>query len=229
MPACRRSRQTSNPSLPGSMTSRTTRSNVPVRAFSNAVRPSDATLDVVPLGAEVVLERAGNRRLVLDHQDAGHGAVPSVGSRMVNVLPFPGSLSTSTVPPCPSTMRRTSARPRPVPLVSLARAESPRTNFSKMAFRSRGAMPRPPSRTLMAAAVAASLDRDADRPALARVLHRVLEEVPDGEREGLAVDRRIPAPPRHPPRLTKPFATLSRRNSSTTSAVSRPGSARSNR
>ena len=44
----------------------------------------------------------------------------SSGSRTVNVAPWPGALSTPTLPPQRSTMRLTSARPRPLPSVAWA-------------------------------------------------------------------------------------------------------------
>ena len=40
------------------------------------------------------------------------------GSNTVNVLPFPGSLSTVTSPPNSVMTRATSARPRPLPSVA---------------------------------------------------------------------------------------------------------------
>ncbi len=39
-----------------------------------------------------------------------------MGKRMRNVLPLPGSLSTAILPPCPSTIFETIARPRPTPV-----------------------------------------------------------------------------------------------------------------
>ncbi len=50
----------------------------------------------------------------------------SRGSVTVNRLPRPGPLSTVTVPPCMSTMDRTIARPRPLPLPRASLARDPR-------------------------------------------------------------------------------------------------------
>src|ERR1700694_584060 len=69
------------------------------------------------------------------------------GSRKLNVLPFPGSLSNQRRPPCSSMNCRESARPRPVPS---CRCDLPTcTNSSKIRAWSAGAMPTPSSRTLM--------------------------------------------------------------------------------
>ena len=54
-----------------------------------------------------------------------HVALAS-GSTIVNVLPLPGSLSTSTRPRCAFTIWSTIARPMPVPLMPRVRAWSPR-------------------------------------------------------------------------------------------------------
>src|SRR5204862_1935454 len=94
-------------------------------------------VDLVALGGERVLEAHADRRIVLDHQDAGalraaagrariagggplalgHAAsgARARGSRIVNVAPSPTVDATSTAPPSASMWRLTSARPSPVP------------------------------------------------------------------------------------------------------------------
>ena len=86
------------------------------------------------------LERARSDKpdlVILDQQDAarrrrslgflGHAAsLPATGSTRLKVLPLPGALSSSTLPPCASMMCCTSDSPSPLPLVSCTRLFSAR-------------------------------------------------------------------------------------------------------
>ena len=98
-----------------------------------AVRRVD---DRVALAAQELAEHRPHAGLVVDHEDArgpagragaepagGSGADRATGSRTVNVLPSPGRLATSTVPPCRVTMPQTTAEPEPAALGSLRREE----------------------------------------------------------------------------------------------------------
>src|SRR5262249_55049146 len=74
-----------------------------------------------------VLEIDGIGHLVHEHLQQGmlinrhHGFLPlhgdhtATGSTIVNVVPWPGALAASTVPPCMCTNARTRLRPRPKP------------------------------------------------------------------------------------------------------------------
>src|SRR5712671_3805901 len=72
------------------------------------------------------------------------------GNSTVNVVPLPGRLCTSIVPPCASAIHLQIARPSPVPARSLVRvrAESARQKRSKTFGRSPGAIPMPVSATV---------------------------------------------------------------------------------
>ena len=68
-------------------------------------------VDVVAFVAQHAAQRAADAGLVVNDQDGGHQA----GSSIANRVPR-GALSvTSMLPPCSATMRRTMARPRPLP------------------------------------------------------------------------------------------------------------------
>ena len=78
------------------------------------------------------------------------GELSLFGNPTVNVVPRPGRLCTSIVPPCASAIHLQIASPRPVPARSLVRvrAVSARQKRSKTCGRSHGAMPMPVSATL---------------------------------------------------------------------------------
>src|SRR5262249_9315414 len=83
-------------------------------------------LDIVTFVAQVELEPQRDIGFVFDHEDSRHSIYPFTGRTIVNVLPLPGSLSTSTHPWCAFTISSTMARPIPVPLMPRVRACSPR-------------------------------------------------------------------------------------------------------
>src|SRR5918996_5140116 len=73
----------------------------------------------VSVRAQPLLQEAGESCLVLDDQDPAH-AISSVGccstgTTTSNRAPEPGSLLSSTRPPCASAIARTMASPRPTP------------------------------------------------------------------------------------------------------------------
>ena len=76
-PASRMRRATANPSMPGSMTSRITRSKAgrrwPAARRASACGPVARHLDLVALELEVELDPDREVLLVLDHQYASHG------------------------------------------------------------------------------------------------------------------------------------------------------------
>ena len=53
---------------------------------------------MVSLGPQINLQAESDAGLVFHHEDAFHGRL-SAGSKIVNVLPFPGSLSSKILPP----------------------------------------------------------------------------------------------------------------------------------
>ena len=69
--------------------------------------------DVVAFVAQHAAERGAHARLVVDDQNGRFGA--QHGSSIVNLVPRGSFSPTSIVPPCSATMRRTMARPRPLP------------------------------------------------------------------------------------------------------------------
>ncbi len=106
---------------------------------------------------------------------------------MVNVLPLPGSLSTEIEPPCPSTMRFTSARPMPTP----PSAGSAGVRTAHELLEDARALT---WRDADAAVTDADLDRcarttseDPYRGVGLRVLHGVVEQVGEGPGQGLGV------------------------------------------
>ncbi len=115
-PASRRSLATSNPFIPGSMTSSTSRSKSRCFDESNA---SLARLDIrhlVAFGLEVEPQALGDMQFVFDDQDPAHRCGAS-GSSMVNVLPRPApSLSAKALPPCLLHDRLHDEQPEPRPL-----------------------------------------------------------------------------------------------------------------
>ena len=67
---------------------------------------------------EVVFQYPPQRGVIVDDQDLRfHDSAPPGGRGRLTqtVVPCPGSLSISSVPPCPSIILRVTARPRPVP------------------------------------------------------------------------------------------------------------------
>ena len=108
LPAARSSAATVNPSLPGSITSRTTTSKIRRSFSSRCERPLAVGRDhrVMAFGFEVEPEAVGDVLLVLDDEDAAH--VVSRGSSSVNVAPRPSpSLCANTRPPCARAIDRT--------------------------------------------------------------------------------------------------------------------------
>src|SRR6516225_413222 len=100
--------------------------------------------DLVPFVREAVAERGRHRGVVLDEEHPGHqAALLETGRRMVNVLPFPGSLSTEISPPCATTMWCTIDKPRPLPLTSWTRPVPTRWKRSKTRLCSSEAIPTP--------------------------------------------------------------------------------------
>src|SRR6266576_231019 len=84
--------------------------------------------------------------VVVDDQDQlAHDTSCRMGRVKRNVLPLPGSLSTQRRPPCSSTSRRESGRPRPVPSACLPSLAC--SNSSKIVSRSGVAIPGPVSAT----------------------------------------------------------------------------------
>ena len=72
-------------------------------------------VDVVLLVAQHAAQRAAHARFVVNDQNGRHAAKINTGSSIANRVPR-GTLSlTSMLPPCSATMRRTIARPRPLP------------------------------------------------------------------------------------------------------------------
>lgn len=77
----------------------------------------------VALGAQPLVDERGDARLVLGDEDARHPSVPSsapvrTGTATVKREPRPGTLSSSTRPPCEAAMAATIGRPRPEPRAS---------------------------------------------------------------------------------------------------------------
>ena len=107
-------RITSNPLIPGSPRSSSTRSNDPFVMRASASSPLMTAVDDVVLGLERDAQRPQDGRLVVDDEDPGalHGLT---GSSTVNVAPPPGVGSTRMCPPCASTKPREIASPSPVP------------------------------------------------------------------------------------------------------------------
>ena len=130
--------------------------------------------DGVALAAQELAEHGAHARLVVDHQDArgarrarGRGAggvgsgsrAGSPGSRTVKVLPSPGRLATSTVPPCRVTMPQTTASPSPLPCGPFVVKKGSKTRRAVS-----GGMPTPVSRTVTTAPVAFRASSKTRRP-----------------------------------------------------------------
>jgi hypothetical protein len=105
---------------------------------------------------------------------------------MVNRLPAPEALSTSTVPPWAATMDRTRASPSPTPPASRFRAASSRTKGSKMRARSAGSMPIPVSWTTINARPSRARRDTLTLPPAGGVLDGIVHEVQHGAAEGAA-------------------------------------------
>ena len=104
-------RRISRPSMPGIFRSSKTTSKSPDSAAFEAGLRVLAALHFVPVGAENPLAGQADHAVVVDQEDALlHGLTLRLFSRRatagstVKVLPLPSSLSTSSVPPCSSTM-----------------------------------------------------------------------------------------------------------------------------
>ncbi len=83
-----------------------------------ALFPARGRLDVEPLVAEHAAQRRTDARLVIDNQNGCHEdslVRRHTGNSIVNRVPRGRFAATSMVPPCSTTMRRTMARPRPLP------------------------------------------------------------------------------------------------------------------
>ena len=79
--------------------------------------PGAEDLHLAPLEGEPEPDRLHDVRLVVDDQDAhqaGSGG-PSAGTTRVKVLPWPGRLSTSIVPPCAWAIASAVGSPSPTP------------------------------------------------------------------------------------------------------------------
>src|SRR6185436_3013331 len=81
-------------------------------------------LGVVSLAPQVVVQRQRDARFVFDNEDPAHDA--TAGRTIVNVLPRPGSLSSSRRPPWAFTISSAMVNPMPVPLTLSARDAAPR-------------------------------------------------------------------------------------------------------
>ena len=109
--------------MPGSMTSRTTRSTG--RSSRDRVERRLAGVDdvgVVAFGFEIEPQAVGEVLLVFDDEDAAHAGGSARGSwsgERAAAARAP-SLSAKTLPPCLRATERTMKRPRPVPLTRIA-------------------------------------------------------------------------------------------------------------
>src|SRR5262245_65624725 len=107
------SRHTTKPSVPGNMRSSSTRAG-PKASTLQGLRAVGDTLHREAFVDEVVAQHPGHGAVVLDDQHPqAHGI--ALGSSRRTVVPRPGALSIPTRPPWSVTMRRTIARPRPLP------------------------------------------------------------------------------------------------------------------
>ena len=102
------------------------------------------------------------------------------------MLPSPGRLATSTVPPCRATMPQTTASPRPLPCGPFVVKKGSKTRRAVS-----GDMPTPVSRTVTTALVPSVLSPKTRRPPRGHGLERVGEEIG----EDLA---QLLGPPGHP-------------------------------
>src|SRR5439155_8348529 len=100
-------------------------------------------LDLVALGLERVLDRLGDRGLVLDDEDPlrHQGKILALGSASRTRVPTPASDSSSIVPPSACTASSAIERPRPKPSVPL----DERWKRWNARSRSSSVMPRPVS------------------------------------------------------------------------------------
>src|SRR4029453_10931717 len=99
-------------------------------------------LDLVAFLREEAAQRDQQRLLVVDDEDASrHGAHRGSGRLTANSVPRPGSLTTSIVPACASTIFLEIAMPRPVPFSLVVK------KGLKMRASLSGPMPAPLSRT----------------------------------------------------------------------------------
>src|SRR5439155_14004438 len=98
-----------------------------------------------------IVDRVAHVRLVVHHEEAvsrqpSHDAPPELSGRKTRKqLPLPGSLETSSRPPCPVTMPWVIDRPRPVPSPTALVVKK----GSKTWGRSCGGIPQPLSATSM--------------------------------------------------------------------------------
>src|SRR5439155_116572 len=108
-----------------------------------------AGLQDLELEAQQIVDRVADVRLVVHHEEAvsrqpSHDAPPELSGRKTRKqLPLPGSLETSSRPPCPVTMPWVIDRPRPVPSPTALVVKK----GSKTWGRSCGGIPQPLSAT----------------------------------------------------------------------------------
>ena len=190
--ALRRARR-SQPSSLGSRMSSTAAAGSTRRMVSSPSCPSWAVTISTPASSEVEREQVERTPIVLDDDDLRHlrrsapGRRPSPltsaarwrrsGWRSRRCFPSPTSLSTQMRPPCSSTMRLESVRPRPVPsaLVDAAAALLERLEDAPAIVRRRCLGP---SSATVTVSSAPSLDaRTSTRPPSLRELHRVGQQV----------------------------------------------------
>ena len=138
--------------------------------------------DVVAQPPQLPGQHLSEGVVVVDQEERDrdlHGANPfstelaAAGSRISNVDPAPGSLSTAISPPQRRTKLWDRKRPRPVPPFRRL------TNGSKIRFRCSGGMPHPSSVTRRPKRVAA-LGAQRHRAARPAGLHRVQHQVDEG-------------------------------------------------
>ena len=141
------------------------RAAVSRRAMASAARPLAACVHGVAALLEDVGQAGAALGVVLDEQDRAAPAhrLSARGSGQRETpwspsCPRPATLAMSTVPPCCSTMRRTSGRPSPVPLLA-RREEGRRTR----AGASSALMPSPSSRTATASVASSPAGAHHDR------------------------------------------------------------------
>ena len=102
--------------MPGSITSRTTASNLSPDPRSRLMARFAVARDLDGMAFRFQIEAQALRqmRFVFDHQDAAHARL--LGNSRVTVVPRPSpALSANTLPPCARAIARTMNKPRPVP------------------------------------------------------------------------------------------------------------------
>ena len=178
--SARSRRSASTPSMSGSWMSMSTRSGACSAASSTACSPVVASSVRYP----VACRTSRNSFMFISLSSTTRTRSPAMartdlaGSVNTNVLPWPSSLSTQIRPPCSSTSRFESARPRPVP----SRCSTPASvcwNSSKIRSWSSGAMPGPRVGDRDPHLAVDPRRAHVDGPARGRELHGVREQVED--------------------------------------------------